>query len=80
MWIKNKEFNLKITDEKFENKLHIYAIGKGKYAEIRIKSTMGADKCSLNDDYELEEAKEIVKYLNIAIENLEKRMKIPEEE
>jgi hypothetical protein len=70
---------LKVTDEEFEPVLHIYAAGYGiNQTEIIIKLS-NFDEAEYHC-YTIESAKEMVKYLNMAIEDAEKRKLMPIED
>lgn len=72
------EDNTLITDKKYIPSVHIYATGKGKETYIRYQWDY-REKC----DYVfmgIDKAKEIVKYLNLAIEDAERRKLLPVDE
>jgi hypothetical protein len=71
-------YTMKVTNEKYERKIHVYARSKGEYADIIFKSNVGRDH--VDECFDLDEAKEILKYLTLAIEDLEKRLKMSPDE
>ncbi len=71
---------MKITNEKFESKLHVYVLGKGKNAEMRIKFVPTFYESPPAITLELDESKQFLHAVQKAVEVLEKRSQVKEDE
>jgi hypothetical protein len=70
---------MKITDEKFERKTHIYARGKGENAEVCLRITQDYEDTHFFN-LEIKTAKEFRDFLTKAIEEAERRAVLPNDD
>jgi len=76
--MQHEGINMKITNEKFEKKIHIHAIGKGEDTLISLM-IIGYSE-STSERLTLSQAESLKEYLILAIENYKKRVTINDDE